>query len=116
MFKSTTAYKLQEILKKVVLYGTGTGTIIKGLSVGGKTGTAHIASGGGYANRYNSSFFGFVDDGKNRYTIGVVIREPVNGYFAAQTAVPVFKNAVLNLIKHTKLIVNKPENDSNITQ
>lgn len=116
IFKPTTAYKLQEILKKVVLHGTGTGTIIEGLTIGGKTGTAHIASGGGYANRYNSSFFGFVDDGKNRYTIGVVVREPVNGYFAAQTAVPVFKNAVLNLLKHKKLVITKTENDANLTQ
>lgn len=103
----TTAQKMQQILQKVVEYGTGTAAKMEGLTIGGKTGTAHIASRGGYANSYNSSFFGFVTDGKKRYTVGVLVREPIHGHFAAQTAVPVFKKILQNLVTHDFLSAPK---------
>ena len=46
---------------------------IDGLMIGGKTGTAHIAENGVYVRKYNSSFFGFANDSKNRFTIGVLV-------------------------------------------
>ena len=92
-----TAYKMQRILEKVVLKGTGTKARIPGLRIGGKTGTAHIASRkGGYARLYNSTFVGFANDRHHRYTIGVLVRQAKKPYhyFAAMSAVPVFRNVV----------------------
>lgn len=92
------AKRMKRILIKAVENGTGKKTKTAGLEIGGKTGTAHIASkDGGYANNYNGSFFGFVNDSEgNSYTIGVLAREPKKPYyyFGAQSALPVFKQTV----------------------
>jgi len=96
------AKRIQKILIKVVQQGTGTKARIEGLEIGGKTGTAHIAEDGEYVRSYNGSFFGFVNDKKNKYTIGVVVREAKKkqAYFAAQSAVPVFKELVEKLVEN----------------
>ena len=91
---ATTANRVKRILIKTVLKGTGKKAITPGLVVGGKTGTAHLVEKGRYVNKYNTSFLGFANDSKHRYTIGVVVRRPEANHFAAQTAVPVFKKAV----------------------
>jgi len=101
-----TATQMKKILEKVVLKGTGTKAITPGLEVGGKTGTAHIASKkGGYAKLYNSSFIGFANDKSHRYTIGVLVREAKKpyAYFASMSAVPLFKEIVDLLIEQGKL-------------
>ncbi len=91
---------LQDLLVKTVQKGTARGAAVNGVIVGGKTGTAHIAEDGRYVNRYNSSFFGFAADSLARYTIGIVILEPnaKEEYFAARTAVPVYKKLVELLV------------------
>ena len=89
-----TAARMKKILIKTVNKGTGKGTIIPGLIIGGKTGTAHIAHKGRYVNRYNTSFIGFANDETHRYTIAVAVKEPKANHFASQTAVPVFKQSV----------------------
>ncbi len=89
-----TAERMKKILVKTVKEGTGIHALTPGLEIGGKTGTAHIAYRGGYANRYNSSFIGFANDAKSRYTIGVTVVEPTKTHFASLTAVPVFKDIV----------------------
>ena len=96
------AKRMQKILIRVVQQGTGVGAKIQGLEVGGKTGTAHIAEDGEYVRVYNSSFFGFVNDKKNHYTIGVLVCEAKKGktYFAAQSAVPVFKEVIEKLVEN----------------
>ncbi len=100
-----TAAKMMYILEKVVKKGTGTKAYTPGLRIGGKTGTAHIASKGGYANLYNSSFIGFANDKEHRFTIGVLIREPKKKYhyFASMSAVPVFKQIVDILVDQGEL-------------
>ncbi|MRI59245.1 MAG: penicillin-binding protein 2 [Epsilonproteobacteria bacterium] len=98
VISTKTAAIMRNILKKVVQKGTGTVAKIEGLEIGGKTGTAHMAVGGRYVRRYNSSFFGFANDDQSRYTIGVTVIEPKSRYFASQTAVPVFRDIVLELI------------------
>ena len=96
------AKRIQKILIKVVQQGTGTKAKMEGLEIGGKTGTAHIAEDGEYVRSYNGSFFGFANDKKNKYTIGVVVREAKKkqAYFAAQSAVPVFKEVVKKLVEN----------------
>jgi cell division protein FtsI (penicillin-binding protein 3) len=94
----STSRKMKNILVQTVKKGTGQGTDILGLEIGGKTGTAHIAKGSGYINEYHSSFFGFVNGKKRKYTIGVTVVEPQTVYFASQTAVPVFKEIIEILV------------------
>lgn len=101
----STANKIKKLLVQTVNEGTGKKARIEGLEVGGKTGTANIAQRGKYQRKYMSSFFGFVNDKKNKYTIGVTVREPVNTgkywyyYYASNSAVPVFKETAKILVK-----------------
>jgi len=94
-----TAERVKKILIKTVQEGTGVGTIIPGLEIGGKTGTAHIAEKGRYVQKYNTSFFGFANDNKSNYTIGVTVIQPKANHFASLTAVPVYKQIVELLVE-----------------
>ncbi|NPA82778.1 MAG: penicillin-binding protein 2 [Epsilonproteobacteria bacterium] len=101
------AEKMKNILIKTVKEGTGKATIIEGLEIGGKTGTAHIASYGKYKEKYNSSFFGFANDKKHRFTIGVLVIEPKTEnytYFASKSAVLVFRKIVEELLDEGMLV------------
>lgn len=102
------AKRMQSILVKTVQKGTGVKAQIEGLVIGGKTGTAHIAENGKYVRKYNSSFFGFANDKKNKFTIGVLVVEPKKRYhyFAAMSAVPIFKEVVLRLVEERYLTPN----------
>ena len=102
-----TAQRMKQILIKTVNEGTGVGARTPGLEVGGKTGTAHIAKGGKYVNSYHTSFVGFANDDKHRYTIGVTVIEPRTVYFASITAVPVFK-AVVDMMIEEKYLTPDP--------
>ncbi len=87
------------MLRDVVLKGTGKSAYVDGIFTAGKTGTAHIFSlkEKKYINVYNSSFFGFANDKKHKYTIGVVfykINMPNPYYFASHSAAPTFKEIV----------------------
>ena len=103
------AKRVQQILIKTVNQGTGKAAKIKGLQIGGKTGTAHISLNGHYTNSYNSSFYGFANDATHHYTIGVLVREPTKNYYyyAALTAVPIFKKIVKEMIEEGYLTPNK---------
>ncbi len=104
--KSSTANRVKKILIKTVNEGTGKKTKTEGLTIGGKTGTAHKVEKGKYINRYNTAFLGFVNDMQNKYTMGVVVIEPKSSQFAAKTAVPVFKKAVEIMIEEDYLKPN----------
>ncbi|MEA2111670.1 MAG: penicillin-binding protein 2 [Campylobacterota bacterium] len=103
-----TAQMMKKILVKTVNEGTGQKTRIKGLEIGGKTGTAHIAVKGRYVNQYNSSFIGFANDENNSYTIGVTVVKPKKVYFASQTAVPTFKK-IVEILVNEKFLTPKPQ-------
>ena len=106
VISATTAKRMKNILIKTVNEGTGVNTIVQGLEVGGKTGTAHIAEKGRYVNKYNTSFFGFANDEKHSYTLGVTVVQPKTNHFASLTAVPVHKQMIDLLIEFDYL---KPE-------
>jgi cell division protein FtsI (penicillin-binding protein 3) len=100
------AHTMQKILFKTVMEGTGQNAITEGIMIGGKTGTAQISVKGHYEEIYNNSFFGFANDAKNHYTIGVTVIEPAPkgiGHFASQSAVPIFKDIVDVMIKEKLL-------------
>ncbi|MEA3314968.1 MAG: penicillin-binding protein 2 [Campylobacterota bacterium] len=108
-----TANKIKKLLIKTVQQGTGTKAKIEGLEVGGKTGTANIVEKGRYQRKYMSSFFGFVNDKQNRYTIGITVNDPISRgkywyyYYASHSAVPVFKEVTKILLKLNYLKLDK---------
>lgn len=106
ILSSKAAKEMQQILINVIEKGTGKKARTEGIIIGGKTGTARIAERKGYtSNRYNASFFGFANDEKHSYTIGVLVRHPTKAYsyYAAQSALPMFKDVINILIKENYL-------------
>ncbi|MGJ9414963.1 peptidoglycan D,D-transpeptidase FtsI family protein [Campylobacter coli] len=111
------AQTMQKILIDVIEKGTGKKAITQGIIVGGKTGTARIAERQGYtSNRYNASFFGFANDTKHNYTIGVLVRNPTKpySYYAAQSALPMSKDVVDILINEDFLTPIITENNQTL--
>jgi len=105
---AATARVVKDMLLATVNRGTGTSAQYDGLSVGGKTGTAHIAYKGHYIEEYHSSFYGFVNDKKgHKYTIGVFVIKPKKVYFASQTAAPTFQKVVGQMVKFNYLVVDR---------
>ncbi|EAI5029268.1 penicillin-binding protein 2 [Campylobacter jejuni] len=115
ILSSEAAKTMQNVLINVIEKGTGKKAITQGIIAGGKTGTARIAERQGYtSNRYNASFFGFANDLNHAYTIGVLVRHPTKpySYYAAQSALPMFKDVVDILINEEFLT---PIQDNNQT-
>ncbi|WP_228198012.1 peptidoglycan D,D-transpeptidase FtsI family protein [Poseidonibacter antarcticus] len=104
-----TAKTIKDFLVQTVEKGTGRSARIEGLEIGGKTGTAQIAQRGQYQKKYISSFFGFANDKKTSYTIGVTVFNPNSKgrnwyqYYASKSAVPVFKELVNILLQQKYL-------------
>jgi cell division protein FtsI (penicillin-binding protein 3) len=86
------AGELTQMLKDVVIEGTGTRAEIPGYQVAGKTGTAAKPTRWGYSNsRYIASFVGFVPASKPRLVVLVTVDEPHGAIFGGMVAAPVFQ-------------------------
>ena len=105
----------KSLLEGVVARGTGKRVFRNSpYKVAGKTGTAQIASKGGYnKTNYNASFVGYFPADKPRYSAIIVINNPSAGrYYGSSVAAPVFKEIADNLYS-TLLVVeeNRISND-----
>lgn len=103
--------KVQEILKNVVIRGTGIKLYDKNFSMAGKTGTARTE----YwmpdwesNRRYISSFTGYFPAENPKYSCIVVIHKPdlKKGYYGADVSGPVFKD-IAHKIYTSNHIINK---------
>ncbi len=77
--------------------GTATQASILGYHVAGKTGTARIASGGGYSRRYFAFFAGVAPVENPRFSMVVVLNSPdasKKGYYGGTVSAPVFRNVI----------------------
>lgn len=90
-----TIKKAKQMLEGVVQNGSGKGLNITAFKVGGKTGTAQIASGSkgyGTTKNYQASFVGYFPADNPLYTCLVVVYNPSKGaYYGGLIAGPVFK-------------------------
>jgi len=87
------ARQLTEMLRDVVIEGTGTKAEVPGYQVAGKTGTAAKPNPwGGYSStRYIASFVGFVPASKPRLVILVTVDEPKGAIYGGMVAAPAFQ-------------------------
>jgi cell division protein FtsI (penicillin-binding protein 3) len=77
VFKESTSSRMRQMLRMISLYGTGRSADAPGYRVGGKTGSAEKASGGGYAKTsLVSSFAAAFPMDAPRYVVVVVVDEP----------------------------------------
>jgi cell division protein FtsI/penicillin-binding protein 2 len=91
VISETTAKQVQEMLKGVVLSGTGKLASVQGYSVAGKTGTARKPPYQHPPYKYMASFVGFAPANHPRIAAIVVINEPpANKIYGGTVAAPVF--------------------------
>jgi cell division protein FtsI (penicillin-binding protein 3) len=102
VISSTIARELVDMLETVTAPGgSATRAQIANYIVAGKTGTAHLASGGGYAkNSYNSLFAGIVPATDPRLVGVVVINNPKkNAYYGGVVSAPVFQSVMTGALR-----------------
>lgn len=114
---SETIGKVTEMLKNVVVRGTGKKLYDKNFSMAGKTGTARVEY-GNYEEwvknkKYISSFTGFFPAKKPKYSCIVVIHKPdlSKGYYGADVSGPVFKDIAQKIYTSNyreEKIINEP--------
>jgi cell division protein FtsI (penicillin-binding protein 3) len=97
-----TAAVLNEILKNVVVRGTGEKAALAEHVVAGKTGTAQKAVGRlGYVDgRYVGSFAGYVPADRPRLAILVVIDEPHGEHYGGTVAAPAFREIAEGALRY----------------
>ncbi len=77
VFKTSTSSRMRQLLRMISMYGTGRNADAPGYRVGGKTGSAEKASGGGYRKTsLIASFAAAFPMDAPRYVIVIVLDEP----------------------------------------
>lgn len=114
MCKETTLQQIQEMLIGVVEEGTAKVVASDYFTIAGKTGTAQIASGGGYGGYY-VSFCGYFPAEEPMYTIFVGLRKPKGVPSGGGMAGMVFKNiAEQTYVRKVQLSVDDYRVDSTL--
>lgn len=122
VISETTSQIMREIMRSVVIEGTGKKAKLEGVSCGGKTGTAkkYIQDIGYSSNSYISSFVGFFPVENPEYLVFIKLDSPKNGYYGGEVAAPVFKRVgdriwkIKQAIQQQKTLVK--ENDNSKTE
>jgi cell division protein FtsI (penicillin-binding protein 3) len=90
-----TLSKIKSMLEGVVTNGSGKQVVYNPLyKIAGKTGTAQVADGNrGYKGnkQYQASFVGYFPAEKPKYSMIVVINDPIGEYYGALVSGPVFR-------------------------
>ncbi|MCC2636709.1 MAG: cell division protein [Moraxellaceae bacterium] len=96
------ALQLIPMMESVVTTdGTAIKAAVPGYRIAGKTGTAHKARNGGYADdQYMSTFVGMAPASKPRVVLAVVIDSPSNGqYYGGLVSAPVFSRIMAETLR-----------------
>ena len=98
-----TAQEMCLIMESVVAEGGGGTAKIPGYRIGGKTGTANKASGGGYSNETYSSFVGMAPMDDPKIAILIVVDNPKGVKFGSQTAAPGAKMILEDTLRYLQV-------------
>ena len=95
-----TSNRVKKILQSVVETGTGKKARIRGVSVGGKTGTAQkILPTGGYSHSdFISSFIGFAPVEDPLLVVNVMVDDPGPAYYGGTVAAPVAREIIQEVL------------------
>jgi cell division protein FtsI (penicillin-binding protein 3) len=102
--------QMLNMLRGVVLEGTGVEAAIPGYTVAGKTGTAaKIDSNGRYStSRYVASFVGLVPATRPRLVIMVMVDEPHGSIYGGVVAAPAFRDIARFNLQHLEVPPDAP--------
>lgn len=98
-----TSEKMKMMMRRVVEKGTGKRAQVPGYIVGGKSGTANIATPTGYLEAYNSSFVGVAPLNDPRLTVLVVVNNPKGGILGSVVAAPVVQEVLAKSLNYMKI-------------
>jgi cell division protein FtsI (penicillin-binding protein 3) len=106
--------QMLDMLKGVVVEGTGTRAAIPGYTVAGKTGTAaKIDANGRYStSRYVASFVGLVPATKPELVIMVMVDEPRGDIYGGVVAAPAFSEIAKFNLQHFEIPPDAPKTAS----
>jgi cell division protein FtsI (penicillin-binding protein 3) len=96
------ARQLTNLLVGVIENGTGKAAAIEGWRIAGKTGTGQkidFDKRRYYADRFISSFVGFVPAEAPCYLMLVLLDDPRGQYYGAEVAAPIFRNAMTRILE-----------------
>lgn len=86
-----TADKMREIMEYYVSDAGGTKAYVAGFRIGGKTGTANIATGGGYSSSTDTSFVAMAPMDNPVISMLVIVHKPTKMSYGNNTAGPIIK-------------------------
>jgi len=94
--------EMTNLLKKVVIEGTGKLAQINGYEIAGKTGTAQkVESSGGYSsNKFIASFIGYFPADNPKLIILVIVDEPKGIYWGGKVATPTFRQTAKRILSY----------------
>ncbi|MFH1175222.1 MAG: penicillin-binding protein 2 [bacterium] len=95
-----TALKIGAMMVNVVKNGSGSGAMVDGYNVAGKTGTAQIAEDGKYTDRSIHSFVGFAPLEDPVFSVFVRLDDPEGFRFSSATAAPTFGKIAKFLLEY----------------
>lgn len=98
-----TADEMNLIMEAVVDEGGGGTAKVPGYRIGGKTGTANKAKGGGYSNETFSSFIGMAPMDDPRIAILMIVDNPQGVKFGSQTAAPGVKLVLEETLRYLNI-------------
>ena len=94
IFSSLVVELMREMMRDVVISGTGKKAEIEHYPVAGKTGTSRKVERGRYVSKYWSSFIGFSPYHDPKIILLVVFDEPKKKFYGGDVAAPVFAKVV----------------------
>ena len=92
--------QMRTIMQYYVEKGGGSAAYIAGYRIGGKTGTANIASNGGYSSDTVASFIAMAPMDDPQVTVLVMVTRPKGSEFGATNAGPIVKQIMSNVLPY----------------
>lgn len=103
VISSITAGQMRQMMRQVVLHGTGRRAILEGYTSAGKTGTAQKVdpTTGAYSRtKYVGSFAGFAPLNNPAITVAVILDSAVGLHQGGQVAAPVFRRITQQVLEY----------------
>jgi cell division protein FtsI (penicillin-binding protein 3) len=103
VISSLTAAQMRQMLRGVVLHGTGRKAILEGYSSAGKTGTAQKvdpATGAYSKTKYVGSFAGFAPINNPQIAVVVILDSAVGLHQGGQVSAPIFQRIVQQVLEY----------------
>jgi cell division protein FtsI (penicillin-binding protein 3) len=98
-----TAAQMRQMMRQVVLHGTGRKAVLEGYTSAGKTGTAQKvdpATGAYSRTKYVGSFAGFAPINNPAITVAVILDSAVGLHQGGQVAAPVFQRIAQQVLEY----------------